>query len=257
MGIWDYVKETWRLNSEYYGIETKTPTEEQERKQVREPPKTKTSEYWPYDNNVDIKKMSRAEQHERELRIQMYMEAYPFLPFQISDSFLYRPNTSWTTINQGGQAVVLSSLKELNDIIIGFRKNKNVIYEYLPYDIKIPYERVCFDHSGKVGQPPRSFIEYRPFTSAAKRCKEPLIVHFTTIKEFMRVLNDECAGEMTYGLDGTVVSAKVGIFKNNRCYSYSFGMVGRTFTISKITTPNEQTSKQAVLYDNLWDFMEY
>lgn len=210
---------------------------------------------WPYDNNVDIADLTMDEQRERVSRIEMYMEEYPFLPFTISDSFLYRPNTSWTCINMGGREVVFQALRELNDLVIDFQVNEKVLHELLPYDISIPYSKICFDHSGIPGKPARSFIEYWPFTTGGYRRTEPLIVHFTTIKEAISFLDDDCSGELVYGVDGSVVSAKVNIFKSNKCYSYSFGLAGRTFTIGKITTPSK-TGKQIVIYSSSWDFME-
>lgn len=263
MGLIEYIKETIRLNREYYESFSEEQNTDFSAKEMNSqkpaPPKTekKESEYWPYDNNINISNLSRAEQHERELKIQMYMEAYPFLPFLISDSFLYRPNTAWTSLNKGEQAVVLDSLKELNDLVVDFKKNDNVIHELLPLDIHIPYERVCFDEPRTVGNTPRSFIEYRPLTNSGNRRKDPLIVHFTTIKDSPRPFEYECAGELVYGLDGSVVSAEANIFKNNKCYSYSFGLVGRTFTIAKITTPGEKPGTKAIIYSSLWDFMEY
>lgn len=70
---------------------------------------------WPYDNNINISDLSRAEQHERELFIQNAMEIFSQLPFRIGDSQLYRPNVSIKPLNLDERHIFERELYALSD----------------------------------------------------------------------------------------------------------------------------------------------
>lgn len=214
---------------------------------------------WPFDNNVDTKKLTRAEQRERESKIEICMEAYPFLPFPIIESRLYRTNTSWVSLNMNGQEIVKLALQELDQLVVDYYANKNALLEFLPKGLRIPYQKVAFGFPSplKADSLPRTFIEYRPLTSNGKPSKTPLMVHFTTIESYKDFLDNECHGELTYGIDGNVCHATAYIFKDNNCYIYEFGVIGRTFTITKITTVSSNTGKKVMIYNSNWDFILY
>ena len=214
---------------------------------------------WPFSNDVNIWDLTQAERCEREQKIQMYMEAYPFLPFQICDSRLIRPNTSGCIVNMNNKQIIITALQELDHLVVDLYSNENVIRKLLPDGLRIPYNKLCFDYPTQVttDSMPQTYIEYRPLTNAGKRSYNPLIVHFSTVRQAMDIMDNECGGELTYGVDGNIISAVVRIFKDNRCYTYNFGVVGRTFTITKISTPNYETRKQVVIYESSWDFIEY
>lgn len=245
------IKEEIQLTKEYYsGVN---------REQSEPDDSSGKNVLWPYDNKVNVKDLSRAEQHERELKIQTYMEAFPFLPFTVKDSRLYRPNTSWTQLNMTEQKVVALALQELDQMVVDYCRNDNVLLEFLPKGIHVPYNKIVFGFPSSMtaDSMPRTFIEYRPFTSGGKHSKTPLIVHFTTIENYKKVLDDECHGELSYGLDGSVCHATANIFKNDQCYTYEFGVIGRTFAILKITTTAKATGKKIVIYSSNWEFILY
>ena len=80
MGLLDYIKETIDLNRKYYqGQCEENSIQENPVSKEKSVSKEKEDEIWPFENDIDIKALTRAQQHERELQIQMYMKAYPFL----------------------------------------------------------------------------------------------------------------------------------------------------------------------------------
>lgn len=215
---------------------------------------------WQFDNDKSVADMSKREQHDRAKAIEEAMLAFPFLPFQIGDSFLYRSNTSATGLNMSDQKVVSVALAELNQLITDFYNNDNVIIQLLPKELQIPIEKVCYGFPSVLtinDKLPRSFVEYRPYTRAGKHSTTPLFVHFTTIEDYKEYLNNEAAGRLEYGVDGNVRTASISIFRDNQAYNYKFGLVGRTFTITKIDTISNKTGNRVQIYQSAWDFIEY
>ena len=238
--------------------ETAIPIKTESSKQtVSEHRKTK-SDLWPFEDK-NVCDMTRIEQHERELRIQMYMEAYPFLPFTIGDSHIRRPNTSTASLNMNGRKVVIDALKELSQMMLDCYENNTVLLDELPCGICIPINKILFDPIPpfKIGETAPTFVEYRPFTNAGRQSKKPLSVFFTIIINHTEILDNECHGELVYGIDGNVQEAKVYYFKNNQCYLYEFGVVGRTFIVKKIETNFSVNGKKCYIYNYEWDYILY
>lgn len=275
-GIVDHFKKEIQLTKEYYGISDRNEPEIELKEsetlqyaQIKEdkpvkPKHTKPtagqdSSVWPYDNNINITSLSREEQREREQRIEVCMEAYPFLPFSIGPSKLYRPNTSWKILNLEEQSVVKLALQEMNKLVAGCYGNENVLEKFLPKGLSIPYEKVSFGFPlpMKENSTPGTFVEYKPLTNAGKQSKTPLVVHYTTIDGHISFYDNECHGDLSYGLDGKVCKATAYIFKNNHCYTYEFGLIGRTFVVTKISTKNKETGKNILIYNSNWEYILY
>ena len=204
---------------------------------------------WPYDNNINISDLSRAEQHERELFIQNAMEIFSRLPFQIGDSQLYRPNVSIKPLNLDERHIFERELYALSDYIERFYYNKKAILDHVPGGLYIPVERLVYDTI-------QTHIEYWPVTNAGKYNTQPLRVHYSTVRDASNMNPIESTGELKWGIDGNVCAATVRIFANRTCFSYSFGVIGRTFAITKLETPSSD-GKQAVLYSSAWDYMDW
>ncbi len=65
---------------------------------------------WPFDNNVNVSDLTRQQRKEREQFIQNSMEIFSWLPFQIGDSQLYRPNVSIKPLNWNERGILENEL---------------------------------------------------------------------------------------------------------------------------------------------------
>jgi hypothetical protein len=208
-----------------------------------------TTSLWPFDNNVNVSDLTRQQRKERELFIQNAMEIFSWLPFQIGDSQLHRPNVSIKPLNWNERGILESELYDLNGYINGLYNDQYAVMKHVPKELYIPYDRLVYDSV-------KTRIEYWPFTSAGRYNPQPLRIHFSTIPESSAVYPIESTGELRWGVDGKVCAATVRIFVNSVCYSYSFGVVGRTFMITKLETPGIN-GKPAILYSSSWELMDW
>lgn len=204
---------------------------------------------WPFDNNVNVLDLTRQQRKERELFIQNAMEIFSWLPFRIGDSQLYRPNVSIKPLNWNERGILENELYELNGYIGGLYENEYAVIKNVPKGLCIPFDRLVYDTI-------QTHIEYWPFTSAGRYNPQPLRICFSTVRDCMNECPVESTGELRWGVDGKVCAATVRIFVNSVCYSYSFGVVGRTFMITKLETPGIN-GKPAILYSSSWELMDW
>ncbi len=119
----------------------------------------------------------------------------------------------------------------------------------VPKGLYIPFDRIVYDTI-------QTHIEYWPFTNAGRYNSQPLRIHYSTVRDPSRPDVLESTGELRWGVDGNVCAATIRIFSNSVCYSYSFGVAGRTFMITKLETPGIN-GKPAILYSSSWELMDW
>lgn len=204
---------------------------------------------WPFDNNVNVSDFTRQQRKEREQFIQNSMQIFSWLPFQIGDSQLYRPNVSIKPLNWNERGILENELYELNGYIAGLYENEYAVMKNVPKGLYIPFDRIVYDTI-------QTHIEYWPFTNAGRYNPQPLRIHFSTVQDCTALSPIESTGELRWGVDGNVCAATIRIFSNSVCYSYSFGVAGRTFMITKLETPGIN-GKPAILYSSSWELMDW
>lgn len=207
------------------------------------------SSEWPFDNNINIADLTARQRHERELYIQNAMGIFSRLPFRAGDSQLYRPNVSIKPLNLNERQTFELELYTLSDHIERFYQNRKAVLEHLPGGLYIPVDRVVYDTI-------QTHIEYWPFTNAGRYNSLPFRIHYSTVRDASHLNPIESTGELRWGIDGNVCAATVRIFANGICFTYSFGVIGRTFAITKLETPSYD-GKQALLYSSAWDYMDW
>lgn len=182
------------------------------------------------------------------------MLGFKALPYQICQSEPYRDGRStWAMLNMNNRQILVSDLEEINSLVDSSRTYKNVTTD-LPY-LQVPVERINFAWThGAVSGPPLSFMEYWPLTSGGYARMEPLIVHFTTVHGYGPVEGD-ASGDLSYAQDGSMSSASVVFWHDGRSFSYSFGMLGRSFVIRQIKFL-AGNGKNVVAYKSDYDFAD-
>lgn len=217
-----------------------------------------------YENHVAhmikrSKQIATPESLQRCQAIEEEMRSFKLLQFQICtcSPFIETDDRVWASVNMSNQIVLESFFEEINSYLWDAWKLPCAIGKLIHKNAHIDISRICYDYSAKsrLGERPRSFFEYKPITKTGKKSRIPIVLHFTTIKEYQDYHHNEATGEVSFGADGQISSAKINIFQNNKCCSFSLGTFNRTFGVKRITIPGVD-GKAVLLYDYKW-MMEY
>lgn len=192
-----------------------------------------------------------------EQQIAQNMLAYSALPYQICTCRFMDDAKAWAMFNQTNVNALALAIEELNKLIANCDAANQAFRLLVPFVIRVPMHKLKFGYhkDATVGDLPISYFVYQPFTKTGRQTKYPLSVHFSTIGEYHEVLMDECHGDLYYEKDGSITKAKLVYFYNDRCFVYTFGLVGRTFAITKVEIPDYNTGKNALIYSCDWDLI--
>ena len=224
--------------------------------------KNSCATYFPesYEERVErmierSKQIATPQSLQRCQAIEEEMRSFRLLQFQICgcSPFIETDERFWASVNMSNKIILEGFFNELNSYLWDAWKLPCAISKLIHKNAHIDISRVCYDYRSKpqLGERPRSFFEYRPITKNGNKSRTPLILHFTTIAEYKEHHHNDATGEISFGTDGEISSARINIFQNDKCCSFFFGTFNRTFGVKRITMPGVD-GKAVLLFDYRW-----
>lgn len=157
------------------------------------------------------------------------MLPFKMLPFAFDTEIVFHPGSKspWSMdLSATNRLVADDQVEMLNEYL----RQAPLLCDSIPLGLEIPIAAIRYDSIQNYGY---SKLFCNPFTKTGKRSKYPVCLFVTTdLSDAINHIN--C--KIYYLCDGSMGKAKAVFWNNHICYSFAFGLVGKTFALTKIET---------------------